>query len=71
MRNSAARPARKASITASITREQAKTPNSLAASVFFEPGRKVWTKELERRRQAVNRWRGVDDFHAREEHSVD
>jgi hypothetical protein len=67
MRNSAARPARKTS----ITREQAQTPNSLAASVFFEPGRKVWTKELERRRQAVNRWRGVDDFHSREEQSVD
>lgn len=67
MRNSAARPARKTS----ITREQAKTPNSLAASVFFEPSRMVWTKELERRRQAVNRWRGVDDYRVREERSVD
>jgi hypothetical protein len=38
----------------------------------LESGRKVWTKELERRRQAVNRWRGVDEFyHVREERSVD
>ncbi len=68
MRNSAARSAHKTS----TTREQTKTPNSLAASVFLESGRKVWTKELERRRQAVNRWRGVDEFyHVREERSVD
>jgi hypothetical protein len=32
----------------------------------------VWTKELERRRQAVNRWRGTDQVDSRrEERSVD
>lgn len=54
MRDSAARPARKTPRTS----EQARVPNS--ASAFFEPTRTVWTKELERRRQAVNRWRGID-----------
>ncbi len=68
MRNSAARPAR----TTTRSSEQARSPNTAAASVFLESGRMVWTKELERRRQAVNRWRGTDQVDSRrEEHSVE